>query len=742
MKRSLYYLDIAFLMFALVCEPATTYCQSQDEAASFAPITPPRFLQARKIERRLTVDGRIDEAEWSLADSVGNFFQVQPIQGAFANPDTRVRILYNSQFLYIAATNYDSLGRAAIRAPDLKRDFDWGYHDTFGISLDPFCDKRNAQIFQTNPFGAQRDLLAFDDEFFDRDWDALWRVRTQRTSYGWTAEMAIPWKTLRYPKEDSVWNVNFLRIARRKNQYSSWNPYPRSTNSYRMAYAGLVRGLRPPPPSANLRFNPYVLYNTSRSLLNGDRMGTLHEPKLGGEVKWAISPNTVLDLTFNTDFAQADVDRQVNNLTRFSVFFPERRQFFLENASLFNVGMVESIQPFFSRRIGLDGSGNPIPIDAGIRLVSRDLRKSYGGMLVRQRSNDMYPASTFAVGRYSRNFGTQNRFGGIITAKLDDARDTVGAMHNFTYSGDAYFRLSNTVFWNVTGSVSTTSEKASGYSFVSQLQAQHNQYYLYYYQTVISNNYDPQVGFIYDRNIINTDFGGYRIFRKSWVPRFLRQVDPGGFAHIYHRATDGKFLQAQLELFPLYVITQTGGAGYAYVVPTWQSLPDPIRILDVPIGRGQYYYARYRFYYGNDQSRKFSFGVQYETGKYYNGRLVSWNLNCRYSPIPQVAFSVNYQHNQIDGLGEAGVSKTTDLVTPQLRLALNPRLQWITFYQYNSAVERGVLNTRFSWEYQPLSFLYVVFNDSRYQQFNTVESRSDVYQNQSGIFKITWMKQI
>lgn len=736
----LYISVIATGFFQIPSESA--FGQSQDEAINFAPIEPAKSIRAKKIERRLSVDGRIDEAEWALADSVNNFFQVQPIQGNSANPDTKVKLLYNTHFLYIAAFNYDSLGKKGIRAPDLKRDFDWGYHDTFGVSLDPFRDKRNAQVFQTNPFAAQRDLLAFDDQFFDRDWDALWRVRTQRTAYGWTTEMAIPWKTIRYPKGDSTWHINFLRIARRKNQYSTWNPYPRSTNSYRMAYAGLVNGLKPPPPSANLRFNPYFLYNTTRTSVNGQELSSATDPKVGGEIKWAVNPNTVLDVTFNTDFAQADVDRQVNNLSRFSVFFPERRQFFLENASLFNVGQVESIQPFFSRRIGLDGSGNPIPIDAGIRLVSRDLKKSYGGMLVRQHSNALYPASTFAVGRYSKNFGKQNRFGGIVTAKLDDARDTVHARQNFTYSGDAYFRLSNTLSWNMMGSVSTTSDRPNGYSFVSQLETQHNQFYLYYYQTVISKNYDPQVGFIYDRNIINTDFGGYRMFRKSWVPKVFRQIDPGAFGHIYHRASDGKFLQAQLEIFPIYLITQQGGVGYLYIIPSWQVLPDPIRILDVPISAGSYNYTRYRFYYGNDQSKKFSFGVQYETGRYYDGNLESWNINGRFSPVPQVSLSVNYQRNQVRSLGETAIDKNTDLITPQIRLAVNPRLQLITFYQYNTAVSRGVLNTRFSWEYQPLSFLYIVYNDSRYELYNSLEQRNDSYRNQGGIFKITWMKQI
>lgn len=722
-----------------------TYCncnsQSQDEVTIFPPIDPSKSIGARKSSVRLTIDGRLNEEDWKKADSVSKFFQLQPKQGEDANPDTQVKILYDDNFLYVAAFCYDSLGKKAIRVPDLRRDFDFYTNDIFGISLDPFLDKRNAIAFQTNPYGAQRDLLCFDDQFFDRDWDALWRVRTQRNQNGWSAEIAIPWKTLRYPKGSTEWGINFYRNARRLNQSSTWNPYPRSTNSYRMAYAGRITGIKAPPPSANIRINPYSLFNTNRSQTNNELATSTNEPKLGGEIKWAVKPHTVLDLTFNTDFAQADVDQQVNNLTRFSVFFPERRQFFLENASLFNVGLDQAIQPFFSRRIGLDSKGNSIPIDAGVRLVSRNQKRNFGGLLVRQHENTGFPGATFAVGRYSKNFGNQNRFGGIVTAKLDDATDTTASQQNFTYSGDAYFRLSNALSWNVVASTSTTTNKANGYSLVSQLEFSSNQWSWYYYQTLITKNYDPKVGFIYDSDIINTDFGGYRIFRKSWVPKPLRQVDPGFYSHIYHRASDGKFLQAELELFPLYMVFLYGGLTYMYVVPTWQSLPEDITILGVPITKGNYYYTRYRFYYGSDQSKKLSYGLKYETGGYYNGKLDSWVFNGRYSPLPHVSFSVNYQHNIIKGVGEGKINKNTDLITPQVRLALNPRLQWITFYQYNTAVNKGVLNTRLSWEYKPLSFVYIVYNDSRQDVFNSETLLYDRVHNQKGIFKITLMKQ-
>lgn len=733
------------IMFIFVWGWRVSLAQSQDEVTIFPPIQPPKQIRAYKISERISIDGKLTEAQWKDADSVANFFQVQPLQGERANPDTQVKVLFDDRFLYIAAFNYDSLGKKAIRVPDLSRDFQFFTNDIFGVSLDPFMDKRNASVFQTNPYAAQRDLLAFDDQLFDRDWDALWRVRTHRTNIGWSTEMAIPWKTLRYPKDSTTWGINFLRIARRLNQSSSWNPYPRATNNYRMAYAGKVTGLKPPPPAANIRVNPYFLYDVASQQRNSEEISSRNEPKLGGEVKWAVNPNSVLDLTFNTDFAQADVDRQVNNLTRFSVFFPERRQFFLENASLFSVsqteGIAQVIQPFFSRSIGLDANGNPIPIDAGARFVSRTQNRNYGGLLVRQRSNAVSQAATFVIGRYSKNFGKENHFGGMVTSKTSDATANAPSTQNFTYTSDAYFRFSDALTWNVMGSLSTTSQKNNGYSAVSQVSYRSNKFYGYYYQSVVSKDYDPQAGFLYSKDIINTDFGGYRIIRKNWVPKKLRQIDPGLYTHIYHRASDGKFLQAEIEAFPFYTIFQDGGVAYAYIVPTWQSVQEPLRILGTPVATGDYYYTRYRFYYGNDQSKKFSYGILYETGNYYNGQLDSWILNARYSPMPHIALSLNYQHNSIGNFGENSISKETDLITPQIRLALNPRLQWITFYQYNTAVNSGVLNSRLSWEYEPLSFVYIVYNDTQQDAFNTTSLLTDRLRTQSGIFKITFMKQ-
>ncbi len=323
----MYFRLLTTFLFALL----TGVSAFAQDATIFKPDSVKRTLTARPTANHLRIDGRLDESDWQRAVPARNFIMIEPFQGNRATHDTEIRVLFNRHFLYIGAFCRDSLGRRSLRITDFKRDFNIRTHDHFGIAIDGFNDRRNAMIMATNPYGTQRDLLSFDDLLYDTDWDGLWRVRTSRTDSGWVAEMAIPWQTLRYPKSADTtqsWGINFFRNRRMTNELTSWSRYPRSFSAYRMDYAGQITGLQPPPPTANIRFQPYILTSFNQKNQDGSPAVSTNAVKLGGEAKWAINPNTVLDLTFNTDFAQADADRQVNNVTRFSSFFRSAASFF------------------------------------------------------------------------------------------------------------------------------------------------------------------------------------------------------------------------------------------------------------------------------------------------------------------------------------------------------------------------------------------------------------------------------
>ncbi|WP_338873482.1 DUF5916 domain-containing protein [Spirosoma sp. SC4-14] len=725
------------------------------QTAIFAPSKKRRIIYATEVQDRLKIDGRLDETIWQHAVPAQQFVQVDPKQGQAATFDTEVRVLFNRHYLYIAAVNHDSLGRKAIRTPNFKRDFSSMAHDLFSVSIDGFNDQRNAMAFATNPYGTQRDLLAFDDFLYDMDWDGLWKVRTSRTDSGWVAEMQIPWQTLRYARSaDSVqtWGINFSRNRRYSNELSAWSPFPRAFTSTRMAYAGIITGLKPPPPSPNIRIQPYVLLSDDR--YRGTEVGNSQSTKVkvGGDAKWAINPNTVLDLTLNTDFAQADVDRQVNNLTRFSVLFPERRAFFLENASLFGTGLPGNantgeggsmvIKPFFSRTVGLatlaDGTSAPVPIDVGARLVYRSLSRNYGGMYIRQRGIDGSPATDFAVGRYVENVGKQNRIGGLITFKNVHDNDSLHGHQNSTFAFDGFFRLGQSLSYSAMLMGSITSTQANqGTAGYSQFTYRSNQLVGWLTQSFVTKNFNPEMGFVSRSDVISTTPGFYLVNRSSWLPKWVRNFEPGFFVELYHKLSTGYLQEAQYNMNPIWLTFQNGGNIGLFVNPTFQRLDNgDYRPLSLSIESGKYRYTRYSIMFSSDPSKKISYQFMGETGRYYDGQLNYGRASLLVAPIPHAAFTMSAEVNEFNQVG--GYTGTIKLYSVESRLAMNPRLQLISFYQRNTYTDKNVWNIRLAWEFQPLSFLYIVYNNGAYA--GSIRS-ADRQQEQHIIGKLSYLKQ-
>lgn len=314
----------SFFIILLLLPPVLATGQN-----SFDPPRVPTSFSAVETMDNITLDGRLTEPDWQRTEPIDDFFRMEPRQGGKYIYKTKVRVLFDKKNIYFGVFCEDSLGRKGVRVQDYRRDFMFGENDHFYIQLDPQNLKRYCMSFQVTPLGTQHDLQAFDDTNRDSDWDALWRVRTHVTDSGYYAEFAIPFKSLRYDKQtsDSVsWGVTFARLARRDYELTSYPSIPQAYSPYRMSYAAQMKGLTLPPPSANIRIQPYGLFQYNQ--LTNDKNETTKSAdwKAGGEIKWAITTHSVLDVTFNTDFAQADVDRAVNNLTRFNVFFPERRQ--------------------------------------------------------------------------------------------------------------------------------------------------------------------------------------------------------------------------------------------------------------------------------------------------------------------------------------------------------------------------------------------------------------------------------
>ncbi|MFC0774166.1 DUF5916 domain-containing protein [Terrimonas alba] len=733
MRRSLSY--ILLLLF-------NQGLNAQD-AFNFPPPAVAPVVHAIEVNETIIVDGKLNEAIWQQAPAIKDFFKTEPRQGGKYLYETSVKIVFDKNNLYFGVFCKDSVGKKGMRVQDMKRDWEYSSNDNFYVSLDPQNTKRFCVSFMTTPLGNVRDVQVFDDSFRDIDWDALWKVRTSVTDSGWYAEMAIPFSSLRYNKTsetDSVsWGITFARLARRDYEKTVFPAIPQAFTPQRMAYAAQLKGLRLPPPATNIRLQPYVLFQSNKNTIAAGTTSSSNQFKNGGEAKWAVNPQSVLDITFNTDFAQADLDRAVNNLTRFNVLFPERRQFFLENSGLYAGADVRGLKPFFSRTIGLANTqfnADPVPIDAGIRFTNRNQKQAFAGLYVHQRATEYQGAANFAVLRYFENYGRQSNIGLMLTHRLDEANASKGfdQRNNTTATIDGFIRPKDdfNIQYLLTASRNNTSDSI-GFGGNLWFEYTPNKLYAYWKTTFIDDKYLPGMGFTFTSNTFYNNGCGYYMWRpnKGIAGKLIRRWDPGFFIETYQDGRTYKFQSANLYLFPVYIIFKDNSTLEYAIYPTWEHFF--FEPLGFKVEPKKYYYTRQQLRYNSDASKKISGNISYYWGKFYDGKLDELNLGIRLAPDPKIAFTGSYQLNKSRRPGIDEADEDIVLWTIGCRLAANPRIQFSGFYQYNTFDKQGRWNLRGSWEFAPLSFLYVVFNESSF--------RDSPVRNQSFISKLTYLKQ-
>lgn len=702
---------------------------------AFPPPAVPLHLTATRAHGAIIADGVLDEADWSRAMVATGFIQAEPRQGEPATEPTEVRVLFDGGNLYVGVWCVDSTGDGDLRVRSLRRDFDDTTDDFFGVAIDGVRDGRSAMIFRVNPRGALRDQQNVDGGLADVDFDAVWTARTRRDDRGWTAEIAIPWTTLRYRPGSDAWNINFQRMNRRKNESSGWSPWPRAMQPFRMDYAGRLVGVEPPPPGRNLRLQPYAVSDANR-IGNATDARSHISADVGADLKWAMTPSSVVDLTVNPDFGQTDVDRQVVNLTRFSVFFPERRQFFLENRGLFSAGNEGRFEPFFSRRIGLDAAGEPIPIHAGARLTMRTADQAFGALAVSQGDGDA--RSQFGVMRYVRNFSGQNRLGGLATVRHDDdgATNMVGGV-------DGFWRPSSTSFVRGTFTGSTTNgtggEGAGGYIYLAN---EANWGYAGYISELVTKGYDARTGFVVRNDYVRISPAVWLDWRPAWRPRVVRRIRPSFTLEHFIDPSDRSVQEGMISIRPFSLELENGGQLLYVAQPNWQRLRTPFQpVPGVAVAPGRYDYLRHSVTLQSDPSSKLAARLEGAFGGYFDGRLQTWRAVVRATPDPRLAFDLDYTINRLSDVGVTGASLTTHLLGLESRLAASPRLQFVSFVQWNTAARQAAVNARLAWEYQPLSFFTIVYNDRAAIDGRGVLAPAPAASRQL-LVKLTWLLQM
>lgn len=663
-------------------------------------------LTATRRAQPPVLDGTLDD--WPAAPTVdGGFVQFEPQQGAPASRHTAVWLAYDEQHLYVAARLSQP---EPVNQRDLRRDFSWTEADSFGVALDPFGDGRTALVFQVNPYGAQRDFQVLDDEVSELNWDTLWRCATRRDAQGWTVELALPFRSFRFGP--GPWGVQLIRRQRGINEDSSLVAVPRSVSLWRMTYAAALDGLElPPPRSFDLQLRPYLVARAQRV---GDAPWSVL-PSGGGEVTWAPSKSTVVDLTGNTDFAETDVDRRVVNLSRFSVLFPERRQFFLESAGVFTVAGDSGLQPFFSRRVGLV-NGVPGVVYGGARAVYRSTERSFGALVVATAPNDAARASVVGVARYAHNLGATGRVGGLVTFRHDFERPGDAASTNLVPVVDAFTRLGS-VTLSGSGMGSFTRE-ATGDTFgaagSAKLAFQSNTFSFQLRGFGLTPRFDARAGFVSRANVFGASLDAGFDLRPAWLPRFLRNTGPWLEAYTLWSSDRARFQEANLLLAPVWIQFKGGDEAWLFVEGTAQVLDEPfqpLRALTVP--DGTYLYGRGGLSFFTQASRPVAFGVDASLGRYYVFDELRTNARLSLQPIPHLQLAATYGFNHFWGAGLSAAGVDAHLLLLETRLAVSPKLQLIGSFQRDSAGNRLVTNARLAWEYLPLSFVYLVLTDTR-----------------------------
>ncbi len=698
------------------------------------PIDPERAprpaMHAVRTSRPPVIDGDLRDPEWATADSATDFVQQLPATGAAPVFRTVVRVLYDADHVYVSAVNYDPNPGKAITA-GLQRDFVSSNSDAFAVALDTYKDRRNAFLFVVNPRGAVRDEQTFDDSRnIVEAWEGVIDVRTAvvRTAAGdsaWTVEMAIPLRTLRFDgsRANQDWGINFLRRVRRVNESSYWAPLERQYRVHRMSQAGTITGLQGLRQGRNLQLKPYAVASSAAGtqVLPSARGST---GDVGLDLKYGVTPALTLDLTYNTDFSQVEVDQEQVNLTRFSRFFPERREFFIENAGSFTFGDVEErnyrqgatlrdFTLFNSRRIGISADGRKVPIAGGGRLSGRVAGWDLGVLDMQTRSLDSMPGEQFAVGRARRNLFGNSDMGVLVSSRSGNGT------YNRSAGADANLRpFTNTIVNSYLAASDAPGDSADGYAARASVGYRGRLWNNSAMWKRVSGHFDPGLGTVKRR-------GMQQLFAASGVharPQFGGTQEVNPYVQIdYITDLDNRLQTRSIETGLNVLLRPEGELGV--------ELSDEFDRLDAPfavypgqsISVGSYAWREAKVHYITGDGRALAAILSATTGGFYDGSrragsaALVWRV--RYN------LSLEGQAQRNDVRRDAGDFRA-DLASLRVRYAWSTRLFGSAYTQYNSQTRTFVTNARVNLRYRPLSDLYLVYTER--QDTRTRESSERV----------------
>ena len=696
----------SWLVVALAAAPAFA-----DDPPSAPPVMNAYALQASPV-----VDGDVlADPAWSGVAPATDFWQVQPEEGRPASQRTEVYVGFSGSNLYVGVVAFDDEPDGII-VNDSRRDTSLSDSDAFLFIIDGLLDRQNGFVFGTNAAGVEYDgqvikegaSSGLGDGSINLSWDTTWQVRARVAEYGWSAEFEIPFRSLRFGQAESQdWGINFQRNIRRNNEVAFWSPLDRNRNLYRVSEAGTLRGVSP-PSSRNLQVTPYALGSAKRG---EDIDGTDTDTEFGLDIKYSITPSLTLDATYNTDFAQVEVDEQQVNLDRFNLFFPEKRPFFLENAGLFSVGRSQEVELFFSRRIGIGEEGEIIPVDGGLRLSGKVGPSTNIGLLHMQTEavDSVAPGNQFTVARISQELPNRSSIGAIVTDRRGDGSYLVAKPddRNRAYGVDGRWGIGDDL--TLSGWLAQTDTPGrDGDDTAYGVEASYStaDWRVDTNYTEVEANFNPELGFL-----ARTDFRRFetlvlRNVRNSEWQRVL-QLRP----HVSYRGywkPDG-FQESGIVHLHLPVDFRSGGEIGPIVNFTRAGVVEAFEIVDgVIVDAGTYDHTEFSVRGETDESQPLSFSINATIGGRFGGDRVSIapGVAYRVGETFRTSLSINYNDYDLPG-GEF----TAHLARLRLSYSFSPKIQLQALVQYNELADTVGTNIRFSWLQSANSGLFLVYNE-------------------------------
>ncbi len=666
----------------------------------------PAVIEAFRTDEPVRVDGRLEESAWTSATHITQFTQRELNEGAPATERTEVAVLYDNRSLYVGFWGYDS-EPARIVASKMQRDFGWGSEDNFEFVIDTFDDDRSGYLFVTNPNGARADATLLDNgNRVNKDWDGVWYVSTRITTEGWFAEIEIPFATLKY-RTAAVqrWGINFERNIRRKNEQVLWTAWSRDADLEQVARAGILTGLSGLSGTHLIDVRPYAIAGVE-SAPGNDR---IIESDLGVDISYLLTPTVKLNVTVNPDFAQVESDRAQINLTRFSLFFPEKREFFLEGQTVFEFGLGRSVIPFFSRRVGLADDRSPLSIRGGIRLLGKSGATTLGGMSLQTAAHDAEPSTNFAIIRWKQDIGKQSSAGLLSTSKIQPGRI------NTTNGADVRFETRK-LFGDknlsagaaIAGSYTSDASVKTGWAhriFVSYP----NDFIEYDAAWTRSEaDFNPEVGFQHRRAY--QEF--YTELQFNPRPGFLRWIRKAEIKPLdINYYIDDRTLEMQsvfMEFRPLGFATKSGEFVEFNIQRLAENLTEDFEIEDgIVISRERYWFTRFEIQGETFSGRPVSaeFGINW--GDFYDGTRTESEARCVWRTSKYISLSADIQRNTI--MLPAG-RFTVNEVGGRIDFAFSPELFGAVFGQWNDEDEETLINFRLDWIPKPGTDLFFVVN--------------------------------